>query len=51
MMRLLSRTGLRQDENAIAIGAQTERQGLARPMSGLMGTSKNELHPFARIES
>src|SRR5262249_54756748 len=36
MMFLLSETGLRYNENAIAIGAQTERRGLAGPVSVLL---------------
>jgi hypothetical protein len=37
MMLLLSRTGLRQNENAVAVGAQTERRGLAGPVRDLLG--------------
>jgi hypothetical protein len=37
MMLLLSRTGLRYNENAIAVGAQTERRGLAGPVRDLLG--------------
>jgi hypothetical protein len=37
MMLLLSGTGLRYNENAIAAGAQTERRGLAGPVGDLLG--------------
>jgi hypothetical protein len=36
-MLLLSRAGLRYNENAIAISAQTERRGLAGPVRDLLG--------------
>jgi hypothetical protein len=37
MMFLLSGTGLRYNEKAIATGAQTERRGLAGPVRDLLG--------------
>jgi hypothetical protein len=37
MMFLLSGTGLRYNEKAIAAGAQTERRGLAGPVRNLLG--------------
>ena len=36
MMRLLSRTGLRYNDDAIVAGAQTERRGVAGPVSVLL---------------
>src|SRR5262245_48116720 len=37
MMFLLLQPGLRYNENAIAVGAQTERRGLAGPVRDLLG--------------
>jgi hypothetical protein len=37
MVRLLSGTGLRYNEGAIALGAQTERRGGAGPVRVLLG--------------
>jgi hypothetical protein len=37
MMYLRSQAGLRQNENAIASGAQTERRGGAGPVRNLLG--------------
>jgi hypothetical protein len=37
MVHLLSATGLRYNDKAIAAGAQTERRGGAGPVRGLLG--------------
>jgi hypothetical protein len=55
MMLLLSRTGLRQLESAIAIGAQTERRGKAWAGEGpawrrdLTGRANDTCHCTSRL--
>jgi hypothetical protein len=46
MMLLLSRTGLRQNENAVAVGAQTGSRGLALVVRDLLG---DETSPAAFV--
>jgi hypothetical protein len=44
---LLSGTGLRYNEKAIAVGAQTERRGLAGPVRDLLGGETSPAAFFA----